>query len=90
MKSVQVIIDIPENLYLSLSSAGLTREKIVIESKKLLASKCFREKTLSLGRAAELSGLTNHSQRKKTIQPNSRNPTGRRSEHMLQDLTCSE
>ena len=58
MKSVQAIIDIPENLYLSLSSAGLTREKIVIESKKLLALKCFREKTLSLGRSAELSGLT--------------------------------
>lgn len=57
MKSVQAIIDIPENLYLSLSSAGLTREKIVSESKKLLALKCFREKTLSLGKAAELSGL---------------------------------
>lgn len=58
MKSVQAIIDIPENLYLSLSSVGLTREKIISESKKLLALKCFREKTLSLGKATELSGLT--------------------------------
>lgn len=58
MASVQAIIDLPEELYLSLSVSGLTKDKIASESRKLLALKCLREKTLSLGRAAELSGLS--------------------------------
>ncbi|GFP19863.1 hypothetical protein HKBW3S03_01367 [Candidatus Hakubella thermalkaliphila] len=55
---VEAIIDIPEELYLSLSALGLTKEKIASESRKLLALKCFKEKILSLGKAAELSGLS--------------------------------
>lgn len=43
---------------LSLSASGLTKERIDSESRKLLALKCFRERVLSLGRAAELSGLS--------------------------------
>ena len=58
MGSIQAVIDIPEELYLSLSASGLTKEKIVRESRKLLALKCFKEKVLSLGRSAELSGLS--------------------------------
>ena len=58
MGTVQAIIDLPEQLYLSLSATGLTKEKIASESRKLLALKCFKEKVLSLGRAAELSGLS--------------------------------
>jgi len=58
MGNIQAIIDLPEELYLSLSSSGLTKERIASESRKLLALKYFREKILSLGRAAELSGLT--------------------------------
>jgi len=58
MKTVQAVISLPESLYLSLSCFGLTRERIVSESRKLLALKYFNEKLLSLGKAAELSGLS--------------------------------
>jgi predicted HTH domain antitoxin len=49
---------LPEELYLSLSVSGLTKDRIASESRKLLALKCFKEKLLSLGRSAELSGLS--------------------------------
>ncbi len=58
MKTVQAVINLPEKLYLSLSCFGLTRDRIVSESRKLLALKYFQEKLLSLGNATELSGLS--------------------------------
>ena len=58
MKTTQAVIDLSEDLYLSLSSFGLTKEKIVSESRKLLAMKYFQDKILSLGKAAQLSGLS--------------------------------
>jgi len=58
MGNIQAVIDLPEQLYLSLSGFGLTKERIANESRKLLALKYFKEKVLSLGRAAELSGLS--------------------------------
>jgi predicted HTH domain antitoxin len=58
MGNVQAVIDLPEELYLSLSASGLTKERIASESRKLLALKCFKEKVLSLGRAAQLAGLS--------------------------------
>lgn len=58
MGNVQAVIDLPEKLYLSLSASGLTKEKIASESRKLLALRCFRDRVLSLGRSAELSGLS--------------------------------
>jgi predicted HTH domain antitoxin len=58
MGNVQAVIDLPEQLYLSLSASGLTKEKIATESRKLLALKYFRDRILSLGRSAELSGLS--------------------------------
>lgn len=58
MKTVQAVINLSEGLYLSLSCFGLTRERIVSESKKLLALKYFQEKLLSLGKATELSGMS--------------------------------
>jgi hypothetical protein len=36
MGKVQAVIDLPEQLYLSLSASGLTKEKIANESRKLL------------------------------------------------------
>lgn len=56
MSNIQAIIDLPEELYLSLSSLGLTKEKIASESRRLLAIKYFKEKVLSLGKATELAG----------------------------------
>jgi len=58
MGNIQAVIDLPEELYLSLSASGLTKERIASESRKLLALKYFKEKVLSLGRATELSGLS--------------------------------
>ena len=58
MGKVQAVIDLPEEVYLSLSSFGLTRDRIASESRKLLALKFFRDKTLSLGKATQLSGLS--------------------------------
>lgn len=58
MGTVHAVIDLPEELYLSLSVSGLTKDRIASESRKLLALKCFKEKLLSLGRSAELSGLS--------------------------------
>lgn len=54
---VHAIIDLPDDLYRSLSAFGLTKEKIAAESRKLLAVKLFKEKLLSFGKAAALSGL---------------------------------
>ena len=58
MGNVQAIIDLPEELYLSLSASGLTKEKIASESRKLLALKYYKEKLLSIGKTAQLSGLS--------------------------------
>ena len=58
MENVQAVINLPKELYLSLSAYRLTKEKIAGESRKLLALKCFKEKVLSMGMAAELSGLS--------------------------------
>ena len=58
MGNVQAVIDLSEELYLSLSSVGLTKDKLAQESKKLLALKFYKGKILSLGKAAELSGLS--------------------------------
>ncbi len=58
MVNVQAVIDLSEDLYLSLSSVGLTKDKLARESKKLLALKFFKGKLLSLGKATELSGLS--------------------------------
>lgn len=54
---VHATIDLPNDLYLSLSAFGLTKEKIASESRKLLAVKLFKEKLISFGKAAALSGL---------------------------------
>ncbi len=54
---VKAVIELPEDLYRTLASHGLSKEVISRESKKLLAIKCYRDKTLSLGKSAELAGL---------------------------------
>ena len=55
--SVKAVIDLPEDLYQTLSSHGLSKEAISKEARKLLALKCYKEKILSLGKSAELSSL---------------------------------
>jgi predicted HTH domain antitoxin len=55
---IKAIIDLPEDMYQTLSSHGLSKEIISRESKKLLALKCYKDKILSFGKSAELSGLS--------------------------------
>jgi hypothetical protein len=50
MGKVHAVIDLPEEVYLSLSSSGLTRDRIVSESRKLLALKFFSDKILFPGK----------------------------------------
>lgn len=57
-RTIRTTTEFSENLYLSLSAFGLTQEVLARESRKLLALKFFWEKLLSLGKAAELSGLS--------------------------------
>ena len=56
--AVKAVIDLPKDLYQTLSSHGLSKEMISKETKKLLALKCYKDKILSLGKSAELSGLS--------------------------------
>ncbi len=56
--SVQAIIDLSDQLYRTLSSHGLTKEAISREAKKLLALKCYKDRILSLGKSAQVSGLS--------------------------------
>ena len=58
MGNIKAVIDLSEELYLSLSSLDFTKERIANESRRLLGLKYFKEKALSLGKAAELSGLS--------------------------------
>ncbi len=55
---VKAVIEFPEDLYQTLSSHGFSRETISRESKKLFALKCYKDKIFSLGKSAELSGLS--------------------------------
>jgi predicted HTH domain antitoxin len=56
--NMEAVINISQELYSSLSFFGLTREQIVSDSRKLLALKYFQAKFLSLGKAAELAGMS--------------------------------
>ena len=55
---INAVIELPDDLYRILASHGLSKEVISKESKKLLALKCYKDKILSLGKSAELSGLS--------------------------------
>jgi predicted HTH domain antitoxin len=56
--SVQATIDLSDQMYRTLSSHGLTKEAISREAKKLLALKCYKDRILSLGKSAQVSGLS--------------------------------
>lgn len=56
--TVKAMIDLPKDIYETLSSHGLSKEVISKETKKLLALKCYKDKILSLGKSTELSGLS--------------------------------
>ena len=57
MGNIQMMLEIPEDTYLTLSSSGYTKQRLLADAKKFLAAYLFRQKVLSLGKAAELAGL---------------------------------
>lgn len=58
MPKVKAVIEFSEDLYAFLSTHGLSKKIIADTSRKLLALKYYQEKLLSLGKAAELAGLS--------------------------------
>lgn len=48
---------IPEDVYSTLRSHGLFREKLAEQTQHLLALRFFQERLLSLGQAARLAGM---------------------------------
>lgn len=58
MPKVKAVIELSEDLYSFLSAHGLSKETIAATSRKLLALKCYQERTFSLGKAAELAELS--------------------------------
>ena len=63
MANVQAVLDLSEDLYLSLSSVGLTRDKLAQESRKLLALEFFLETRCSpspLKRPERLTDYSSH------------------------------
>ncbi|MFZ4655901.1 MAG: UPF0175 family protein [Caldilineaceae bacterium] len=49
---------IPEDLYSTLRTQGIFREKLVERTQRLLAMRFFQERSLSLGQAARLAGMS--------------------------------
>lgn len=49
---------IPEDLYSTLRTQGIFREKLVERTQHLLAMRFFQERLLSLGQAARLAGMS--------------------------------
>lgn len=60
MKSRTVVLEtqVPEDVYLSLRARRLFRETLEEESRRLLALRYYRDRILSLGKAARLAGMT--------------------------------
>ena len=48
----------PEDVYLTLRARGFFREALAEESRRLLALHYYRDRTLSLGKAAHLAGMS--------------------------------
>jgi predicted HTH domain antitoxin len=60
MKSRTIVLEtqVPEDVYLTLRARGLFREALAEESRRLLALRYYRDRTLSLGKAARLAGMS--------------------------------
>jgi len=57
MAKVQITVEIPEDVYLTLSSNGYSKGRLSVEAKRLLAAHLFQSGNLSLGKAAEMTEL---------------------------------
>ncbi|HDH31518.1 MAG TPA: UPF0175 family protein [Candidatus Wolfebacteria bacterium] len=57
MSKIKIIVDMPEDAYLALSSSGYSKARISTEAKKFLAAHLFQNGLLSLGKASEVAGV---------------------------------
>lgn len=58
MSTITVELKLPEELYLALKAAGLSREELGARALRDIATQLYLEGRLSLGRAAQLAGLS--------------------------------
>ena len=61
MRALQTVVvetPVPADIYLILQAYGLFRDDLADQSRRLLASHFYQDRTLSLGKAAELAGLS--------------------------------
>jgi len=58
MRNIKTIVELPEDVYDALSVRGFSKERISKEFRNLFALRCYRDKILPLGKAAELAGLS--------------------------------
>jgi predicted HTH domain antitoxin len=49
---------VPEDIYRTLQASGLFRDRLAEQSRQLLAMHFYRDRVLSLGKAARLAGLS--------------------------------
>lgn len=54
---VMIETPMPEDVYRVLQTHGIFRENLVEQAQRLLAMRFYRERVLSLGKAARLAGL---------------------------------
>jgi len=57
MKKIKTTIEINEDAYLTLSSLGYSKGRIAEEARRYLSAHLFKERLLSLGKAAELAEM---------------------------------
>lgn len=60
MSDQAVILEtrVPEDVYLTLQASGFHRETLQEELRRLLALRFYQQRTLSLGKAARLAGMS--------------------------------
>lgn len=60
VKSRTIVLEteVPEDIYLTLRARGLFRETLAEQSRRLLALRYYRDRILSLGKAARLADMT--------------------------------
>jgi predicted HTH domain antitoxin len=58
MKSVQAVIEVPEDIYEALSARGFSKTRISEQSRRLLSLKYYQDRILTLGKAAQFAGVS--------------------------------
>jgi len=58
VRTVVVETQVPEDIFLTLQAYGLFRETLAERSRCLLALRFYQDRTISLGKAARLAGLS--------------------------------